>query len=775
MGRAESKEIKTRRVKANISGIVQGVGFRPFVYQLARRFHLTGYITNTSNGVDVDIEGPSNEVDSFFKAIRKETPPLARITALKKCDYPKLGYTDFIIETSRGSDEKSTLISPDVCICDSCLSELRDFNDRRYKYPFINCTNCGPRYTIIEDIPYDRPKTSMKAFPMCPECRAEYRNPLNRRFHAEPNACWKCGPKVELYDAEGRSIVCDDPVRQAAEMLKLGKIVAIKGLGGFHLAVDATNSPAVIELRRRKHREEKPLALMSPNVDRIREYACLSAAEEQALLSSDRPIVLLRKKENAGISSEISPRNRFVGVMLPYTPLHYLLLEDRFAALVMTSGNISGEPIIIDNAGALDGLGGITDYFLMHNRDIHLRCDDSVLRITAGKRHLVRRSRGFVPVPIFLKQDFPGILGCGGELKNTICLTKGRNAFLSQHIGDLENLETLESFKNTIEHLKGILEITPSIIAYDLHPEYLSTKYALSYAKDSENHQPPVLYGIQHHHAHIASCMAEHHLTDPVIGLAMDGTGYGTDGTIWGGEFLITRLDSFLRAGHLEYASLPGGAFAIREPWRMAAGYLYQTFGWDFLSLDIPFTKRHDAKTLSIVAAAIDKGINTYPASSCGRLFDGISALLGLRDKIAYEGQAAIELEMAAKSNRSEAYDYSVIKTDGKWILEVVPFFRQLIADIRKGEEVAKISNRFHNSLADALTTVCLRLREEWNLNQVVLSGGVFQNVTLFKLLDKKLKKNAFKVYSHHAVPANDGGLSLGQAVIAYAKHKSLA
>ncbi|MEW6327128.1 MAG: carbamoyltransferase HypF [Thermodesulfobacteriota bacterium] len=777
MDQTADKEKVARRIKATVHGIVQGVGFRPFIYQLARRYDLKGYVVNTSHGVDIDVEGEALALDSFLRAIRSESPPLANITALEKSEHPPAGYSDFSIHESQASEGRSTLISPDICVCDECLAELLDVKNRRQGYPFINCTNCGPRYTIIEDIPYDRPKTSMKSFPMCPECAAEYHDPLNRRFHAQPNACWNCGPQITLFDTNKNRVVCKNPIIQAANLLHQGKILAIKGLGGFHLVVDATIDEAVHTLRKRKHREEKPLALMSPDIETIGTYARVTSCESKVLASPQRPIVLLKKKARHNISPEVAPRHKYFGVMLPYTPLHYLLLKQGFTALVMTSGNLSEEPIAIGNDEAFRRLSHIADYFLMHDRDIYMRCDDSVVRVNKDKSYPIRRARGYVPVPIILKENMschrqirrgePEILACGGELKNTICLTKRQNAFLSQHIGDLENLETLESFTEVIGHLKRILEITPRIIAYDLHPEYLSTKYALAQNEMTK-------YGIQHHHAHIVSCMAEHGLNEEVIGLAMDGTGYGTDGAIWGGEILIARRESFERAGHLDYVPLPGGAAAIKEPWRMAVSYLYQTYGEDFLTLDIPFVKNHDKKILSFLTAAITKKVNTPLTSSCGRLFDGVAALLCLRDKVAYEGQAAIELEMSITNNRrATAYAYNIPKKDNRWVMNIKPIIEQIVADIQAGTKNGVIANKFHHTLTHMFADLCLKVRAEAGINRVALSGGVFQNVTLLTRLTNLLRKNKFKVYTHHLVPANDGGLSLGQAVAAYAIEKN--
>jgi hydrogenase maturation protein HypF len=559
-----------------VSGIVQGVGFRPYVYRLATGRQLRGTIRNTPAGVIIEIQGPPETIQDFVEHLPAEAPPLARITNLAVHDVPCNGDQDFCIVHSHEGEEVRTLISPDVAICPDCLREMFDSNDRRYRYPFINCTNCGPRFTIIRDIPYDRPSTSMAMFPMCPACLAEYENPLDRRFHAQPNACWECGPRVELWDKSGKRIECRDSIVEAVSGLHAGLVVAVKGLGGFHLAAHATNPAAVALLRQRKHRVEKPFAVMVPDLQAAQEVCELDGAARTVLQSMQRPIVLLPKKTLSVIPDEVAPCNRYLGIFLPYTPLHYLLLaEGGFKALVMTSGNLSEEPIAIDNREAATRLNGLADYFLVHNRDILLRCDDSVVRVAGGITRPMRRSRGFVPVPVFLKEDQPSVLAVGGELKNTICLTKGKHAFLSQHVGDLENVESYSFFQKAVQHLERILEIRPGIIAYDLHPDYFSTKWALQQSGAE-------LVGVQHHHAHIASCMAENHLEGRVIGFALDGTGYGTDANIWGGEVLVARYEDFERAAHFEYVPLPGGEAAIREPWRMAVSYLARHFGGDF-------------------------------------------------------------------------------------------------------------------------------------------------------------------------------------------------
>jgi hydrogenase maturation protein HypF len=602
------------RRRIEVSGIVQGVGFRPYIYRLATARHLKGTIGNTSAGVTIEIQGPAETVRDFVDRLPAEAPPLARITSFTVLDVPCVdaaaGEEDFRIVHSHEGEEVRTLISPDVAICADCLREMFDPQDRRFRYPFINCTNCGPRFTIIRDIPYDRPSTSMAKFPMCPACLAEYENPLDRRFHAQPNACWECGPRVELWDKSGQKIPCGDPVVAAAAALRAGHIVAVKGLGGFHLAADATNAASVELLRQRKRRVEKPFAVMVPDLSAAEKICELDDAGRTALQSIQRPIVLLKKvvlqqEAPSMIPDAVAPFNRYLGVFLPYTPLHYLLLDEgKFDALVMTSGNLSEEPIAIDNQEAVKRLNGLADYFLVHNRDILLRCDDSVVRVAGGVTRQLRRSRGFVPVPVFLKDEQATVLAVGGELKNTICLTKGRNAFLSQHVGDLENVESYSFFHEAIEHLGRILEIRPQIIAYDLHPDYFSTKWAL----EQDGVAGSSVVGVQHHHAHIASCMAENHLAGRVIGFALDGTGYGSDGKIWGGEVLVADYEGFERAAHFEYVALPGGAAAIREPWRMAVSYLAHHFGGDFLrsksgKADIPFVRNSMARKQTFCCA----------------------------------------------------------------------------------------------------------------------------------------------------------------------------
>jgi hydrogenase maturation protein HypF len=747
--------------RVQVNGVVQGVGFRPFVYQLAKQYHLKGNVANTSSGVVIHIEGAQNKCESFFSDLSKKCPPLAHITEIFSYDEALRHYTEFNIIISKKGAIMDTLISPDMSVCDDCLSELFNPNDRRFKYPFINCTNCGPRYTIIDNIPYDRPKTSMKIFKMCPACQAEYDAPDNRRFHAQPNACEDCGPHIELYDKNRKKVAASDPIEKTAVLLKQGCIVAIKGLGGFHLAADAENSDAVKTLRKRKHREEKPLAVMSLDVAHIRKYAHVMPKEETQLKSPQRPIVLLQKIEPNPISDEVAPRNRYFGTMLPYTPLHYLLLDHDFTALIMTSGNRSEEPIAIDNDDAFDRLSDIADYFLVHNRDIYLRSDDSIVKRTAGNTRFIRRSRGYVPVPIFLKKEIPPILACGAELKNTVCMTKKNHAFLSQHIGDLENIPAYEFFTMTIDHMKRILDVAPDLVAYDLHPDYLSTRYA-------EALKGLKKVPVQHHHAHIVSCMTENMLEGPVIGLSFDGTGYGADGNVWGGEVLIADALAFRRAAHLAYTPMPGGEAAIKEPWRMAVSYLYETFGKGFEDLDLPLFKHIDANHIKTMEKMIQNRINSPYTSSLGRLFDGVASIIGVRNHVVFEGQAAMELEMMASEKIMGTYNYEWISEDVYRVLPQ-PMIRDIVRDMEKRITPAEIGSKFHWTLIRLFTELCGVISKDTGLNRVVLSGGVFQNSILLAGLIQSLTKKNFQVFTHKLVPPNDGGISLGQAMVAAA------
>ena len=742
-----------------VNGIVQGVGFRPFIYQLARRHGLTGEVANTSTGVVVHVEGPVDRLNAFQDDISASPPPLAHVIEVASRPAAPRACAEFRIVHSRADAAMATLISPDVAVCEDCVRELFDPADRRYRYPFINCTNCGPRYTIIEDIPYDRPATSMRHFTMCVDCRAEYEDPLDRRFHAQPNACPVCGPRARLWDAERCEIETADPVAAAADRLREGLIVAVKGLGGYHLAVDALQPAAVARLRGRKLREEKPFAVMSPDLDAVRAYARVEPEDATLITSIQRPIVLLPKLTPGPLAEAVAPRNPFVGAMLPYTPLHHLLLRQGFVALVMTSGNRSEEPIAIDNDDAFERLAGIADCFLAHDRDIYLRADDSVVRRSAGKTRFLRRSRGYVPVPVFLKDELPPILACGAELKSTVCVTRGNQAFVSQHIGDLENLATYESFQKTIAHLQRILDVRPEIIACDLHPDYLSTRWA-----EEQTGTPKAR--VQHHHAHIVSCMAEHRIDGPVVGIACDGTGYGPDGAVWGGEILLADAAGFERAAHIAYVPMPGSAAAIREPWRMAVSYLHDAFGEGLWELDLPVLRAAGRDRVRVVLEMAARRLNSPLTSSLGRLFDGVAALAGLRSRVTFEGQAAMELEMAAAGDADEAYPYAWESGPPARILPA-PIIRAVVADALKGVPAGAISARFHATLIRLFSELAEEVGRRHGVRRVALTGGVFQNSRLLAGLIPALARRGFEVYSHGLVPANDGGIALGQAVIA--------
>jgi hydrogenase maturation protein HypF len=766
----ETSKVGVVRKAIDVTGIVQGVGFRPFVYRLAHDCQLTGFIANTPAGVTIEVQGGMEDIERFLERFPAEIPPLAKITAFVPRDAEPQPDAAFRIVSSRLDAPPRALISPDVAVCNDCLREMMNPRDRRFRYPFINCTNCGPRFTIIRDIPYDRARTSMASFPMCAACQAEYNDPANRRFHAQPNACWDCGPQLQLWLADGSLVNTAEPIREAARLIEQNSIVAVKGLGGFHLACNARSEAAVNLLRERKRRVEKPFAVMFRRIEDVARICVVDDASRKLLFSFERPIVLLPARPEAGLASGIAPLNRFLGVFLPYTPLHHLLfLSGKFDALVMTSANLSEEPIAIDNQEAVQRLRGISDAYLVHNRDILRRCDDSVVRVAAGRPQILRRARGFVPVPIPLERDSQPILAVGGELKNTICVVRGSEAFLSQHIGDLENLESYGFFGEAVEHLRRILEVRTRIIAYDLHPDYFSTKWARGQGGAK-------LVGVQHHHAHIASCMAENHLDGKVIGIALDGTGYGTDGAIWGGEVLLADGTDFERAAHLEYIALPGGAAAIHEPWRVALSYLTKHYGDELRDLDLPFLQSIPPRRLQVVQQMIDREIHSPRTSSCGRLFDAVAALVGIRSTVNYEAQAAIELEMAAYDSIDDgAYPFDIIPEGSGWKVGTFSLFQWMLRDIRRHESMADISRRFHAGLAALFVELSENIREQSNLNRVCLSGGCFQNALLFQLLVDGLRAKSFEVYFHSEVPTGDGGISLGQALVAAHRLQSAA
>ncbi|GAB4418746.1 MAG: carbamoyltransferase HypF [Thermodesulfovibrionales bacterium] len=820
------------RVRIKVSGIVQGVGFRPYVYNLAESLNLRGYVTNTSEGVDIDVEG--EKVSDFLERLSKEAPPLSEIARIDVYPSPVCGYADFrIIESSDG--DRFTLVSPDVSVCNDCLRELFDPDNRRYLYPFINCTNCGPRYTITKAVPYDRPNTTMSVFEICDECYKEYNDPKDRRFHAQPNACARCGPQVEFKIQDSRFKINEkgNPIEAAIRLLKEGAIVAIKGLGGFHIACDATNEDAVRRLRKRKRRSNKPFALMAPDVMGVKRFCDVSEEERMLLQDRRRPIVLLRKRSMdgnpsvGGLSEKIAPKNKYLGFMLPYTPLHYLLfyypitraitnnskesspvtfhssLVTNFDALVMTSGNISEEPIVKDNEEAMRRLSGIADAFLLHNRDIFMRVDDSVVRVTSNEKiatsnelrvsaaatfslqssafsltrylslSFIRRSRGFVPEPVLLHDDGPDVLGCGADLKNTFTVTKGRFAIPSQHIGDMDNYETLRFFEESLENIKAVYRVKPVAIAHDLHPDYLSTRWALSQIP-SNSPLGPKIFGIQHHYAHIASVMAENGLRSKVIGVAFDGTGYGTDGNLWGGEFLIADIDGFERAGHLRYIPLPGGEMAIKEPWRTGVSYAVDALK-DTDSLEaIGFVEKYGRDNIEKLIRIAQVRELSPLSSGAGRLFDAVSAIMGICDRNTFEGEAAMALESIVAEGIDEGYPVEVALSEerGKIVSSprfVVNFSQTIIGiiqDLIGGVDRPVISAKFHNTISSAILSVVKRIAADYGLNDVVLSGGTFQNLYLLERTARMLAAHGMNVFINRKVPCNDAGISLGQAYL---------
>ena len=753
------------RTLVRVEGIVQGVGFRPFVYALATRLGLTGRVGNDLSGVFAEVEGPEAAVRQFLLSLEQDAPPLARIERVSTQALLPDGSPGFSIAPSDSAGARSTLVSADTTACDDCLRELADPADRRFGYPFINCTNCGPRFTIVRDVPYDRALTTMAGFAMCARCAAEYKDPADRRFHAQPVCCPDCGPVLRLHDAAGAPLP-GEPLAATAGLLRRGKVLAIKGVGGFHLAVDARSESATAALRDRKHREDKPFAIMVADIGAARGLCEVDEAAESLLTSARRPIVLLPRLPGAVVARAVAPGNRQLGLMLPYTPLHHLLIRLIDRPIVLTSGNSSDEPIVYADGDALPRLGGIADAFLTHDRAIHIRTDDSVVRAFRGRASLIRRSRGYVPEPLPLGTPAARpILACGAELKNTFCLAKGDRAFVSQHIGDLENFETLRSFTGGIEHFRRLFDITPEVVAHDLHPEYLSTKYAVELGGVE-------LAGVQHHHAHIASCLADNGERGPVIGVAFDGTGYGTDGTIWGGEFLIADLAGFERAGHLTGVPMPGGAAAIRQPWRMAAAYLDAAYaGGPPGGLDI--ARRNERRWDNVISMG-RRGLNSPVTSSAGRLFDAAAAILGVRDLINYEGQAAVELEQLADPAERGSYEARIGHDDvgqgGPLRVAGADLIRAVTDDLTAGTDAGVIAARFHNGVAVAIEMTCAMLRERYGLSTVALSGGVFQNLLLLHRTVSRLQDNGFTVLVHSRVPCNDGGISFGQAVVAAAR-----
>jgi hydrogenase maturation protein HypF len=756
-----------QRIHIAVRGAVQGVGFRPFVYRLAAELHLTGWVLNSSQGVFAEVEGEAAALEQFLLRLEQEKPPHAFIQSLEYSFLDPVGYFSFEIRASSAEGERSALVLPDIATCPECLADISDPSNRRYRYPFTNCTNCGPRFSIIHSLPYDRPNTAMREFTMCEECRQEYEDPSNRRFHAQPNACPVCGPHMELWDAAGNPLALrSDAVEQAASALRDGLIVAVKGLGGFHLMVDARNQEAVLRLRRRKQREEKPLALMLPRLDLARNLCDVSPLEERLLRSPEAPIVLLPRKHTRGtepppqmVAEAVSPENPYLGIMLPYTPLHHILTAATDFPLVATSGNMTDEPICTDEREAVERLRGIADLFLVHNRPIVRYVDDSVVRVMMGRELVLRRARGYAPLPISLSSRMADAIAVGAHLKNTIAVSNGENIFVSQHVGDLDTPQSLESFRKTLVDFQSLFDVHPARVVADLHPDYLSTREAKATGLPVDH--------VQHHHAHIASCMAENHLDGTVLGVAWDGTGLGPDGTIWGGEFLRSTATTYHRVASLRRFPLPGGERAIKEPRRSALGVLHEMLG------DAVFTDRSlppiDAFTpaeLTALRQMLVKRINSPLTSSAGRLFDAVASIIGLRQQMSFEGQAAMELEFAVASTTptEESYELADLKPgpgedDSHVIIDWAPLITQIIGDVRNKVPTSLIAARFHNTLADMIVRVARLIGER----RVVLSGGCFQNRYLTEQTVRRLEHVGYHAYWHQRVPPNDGGIALGQ------------
>ncbi len=761
-----------QRIHIVIRGAVQGVGFRPFIYRLAKEMDLPGWVSNSTQGVFIEVEGPKERLDEFVLRIEKEKPPRSFIQSLEFSYLDPMGFTTFEIHTSSSEGMKTALVLPDIATCPDCLREVFDSSNRRYRYPFTNCTNCGPRFSIIESLPYDRPNTSMKNFPMCPECRKEYNDPMDRRFHAQPNACPICGPHLELWDEHGSMLAAvDDALLKAAEAIRDGKIVALKGIGGFQLLVDARNDEAVTRLRDRKHREEKPFALMYPGLESIRQDCEVSELEERILLSPESPIVLLQRKTHNPqsairksqseicnprfpIAPSVAPRNPYLGVMLPYTPLHHLLMRDLGFPAVATSGNLSDEPICIDEHEALKRLGGIADCFLVHDRPIVRHVDDSIVRILLGRELVLRRARGYAPLPLTIVTSLhQPLLAVGAHLKNTVALNVENNIFVSQHIGDLETQESLHAFQRVIHDFRQLYDVEPKTVVCDLHPDYLSTQYARQSGLDTVS--------VQHHYAHVAACMAENQVEGELLGVSWDGTGLGLDGTIWGGEFLLTNASSFERVASFRTFPLPGGDRAIKEPRRSALGALYEMFGPAALDRqEIVSVASFIEQEKRLIGQALEKKINAPLTSSVGRLFDAVASLVGLRQQLAFEGQAAMELEFAATRGETDRrYECTIASSGALLAVDWAPMIEEMLTDVERSLPIPEISAKFHNTLAFSILTVAQRIGR----NRVVLTGGCFQNTLLTEKAVRLLTRNGIRPYWHQRIPPNDGGISLGQ------------
>jgi hydrogenase maturation protein HypF len=751
--------LKDKSLHILITGLVQGVGFRPFIFRIAGKFSLTGWVQNTNENVRIQVTGKPENLESFLIFLKEEAPPASQIEEISASETELIIFPSFTILESNDFSDGVTEISPDIAVCDECLQDIEKPGSR-LDYPFVNCTNCGPRFTIIEDLPYDRAKTTMKSFVMCPGCREEYEDISDRRFHAQPVACSRCGPHYELF-IKGK-MVSDNTVvivDNVSECIENGGIVLIKGLGGMHLACDAFNIKALEKLRNIKNREGKPFAVMFRDMESLKNYAEADPTEEKSLLSWRRPIVLLKAKSGSfppSIQQSLNAGLNLLGAMLPYMPLHYMLFRKlKISAIVLTSGNFSSEPILTDNNSALFQFASVVDAIVLHNRLIFNRTDDSVVRIMGGKERIFRRSRGYAPAPVRTSLNTEGIVAFGAELTNCFSAGKGSKTFISQHIGDLQGVETALFYEKTIDQFMGLFRINPSLAAVDMHPMYISTKRGLDFG------QLPVVH-VQHHHAHIASCMAEHHLDEKVIGVALDGTGYGTDGNIWGSEFLLCDLNEFTRVTHFEYIPLPGGDSAAEEPWRTAVSWLYKVFSTGFLNLDLPLLKDNDAEKISMVIKMIDKKINCPLTSGAGRLFDAVASLLDLVQVATFQAEGPMRLESLVQDGCTESYKFLCHET-----IAFDETIRGIVEDIRTGIGKVTIATKFHNTIIKAIFESVNAIRTREGINKVVLSGGVFQNKYLLEGTTDLLEKNNFEVYSHASVPSNDGGIALGQSAVA--------
>ena len=769
------------RLSVTISGAVQGVGFRPFVFRLAREFELCGWVRNDGRGVALEVEGERTVLEGFLDRLQAETPPRARVLELNREWLRPVGHTGFTIQASGEGVGETIVVLADLATCPACLTEVLDAADRRYRYPFTNCTDCGPRFSIVETVPYDRPNTTMQRFNMCPACNEEYGEPLDRRFHAQPNACPRCGPSLQSVDGRGKVLSEGDGALAAAvEGLRDGQIVAVKGLGGFLLMADATQSAAVAELRSRKQREEKPLALMVKDVAAARDLCAVSVDEERVLASPESPIVLLRRRPGAAVAEAVAPGNPYLGVMLPCTPLHHLLSRGSGVPLVATSGNVTDEPICIGNHEALQRLGTIADRFLLHNRPIARQVDDSVVRWTRAGLQPLRRSRGYAPMPVVVPRLQPGLLAVGGHLKNTVALSMRGQAVLSQHLGDLDTPQGRDLFADTIADLLRLYDVEPHVLARDLHPDYPSSLWVEEAVRTQRGVSGedwrqrlrglPVI-AVQHHHAHLASCLADNGIEGPALGVIWDGTGYGDDGTVWGGEFLLGDRTGYRRVASLRPFRLPGGEAAVREPRRSAVGLLWEVFGGEWLAEENSgLSETFGGGELKALATMLERGFNAPVTTSAGRLFDAVAALAGVRQTASFEGQAAMELEHLIDRDEQGSYSLPVVSTGAErgeevpqWRLDWRPMVEEVLVDSRRGRQAGMIAARFHNALTDAIAAVAERIGE----SKIVLSGGCFQNVWLSERVAERLSEMGFEVIQHRNIPANDGGLSLGQLAVA--------